>query len=86
MHASVSHLAEVHVSTCSYTFVPSVPFRQIPLSSANGQLDEMIRHKRRIVLLNKSDLANTNLEQVRLSHDENLQTDEVKTMIDAYLR
>ena len=50
------------------------PICQIPLSSANGQLDEMIRHKRRLVVLNKSDLANTNMEQVCPSANVHIST------------
>ena len=38
---------------------------RIPLSSANPELEKLIRHKRRLVVLNKSDLAAPEKQQVR---------------------
>lgn len=47
----------------SVDLVIEVRDARIPLSSGNQQLEEMIGSKRRLVVLNKRDLANPNLEQ-----------------------
>lgn len=42
--------------------------RQIPLSSANEDLQQVLSHKRRVIALNKKDLANPNIMQVSFCH------------------
>ncbi len=38
---------------------------RIPFSSANPELEKLVRHKRRLLVLNKADLAAPDKQQVR---------------------
>lgn len=48
-------------------FVIEVRDARIPLSSANQDLQPQLRAKRSLIVLNKKDLANTNIMQVMLT-------------------
>lgn len=45
-------------------FQPPCCLLQVPLTSANPKLDDLLVHKRRIVVLNKADLADASSNQV----------------------
>ena len=49
-----------------YLLATNVAYDQIPLSSANEDLQPVLAAKRRILALNKKDLANPNIMNVRL--------------------
>jgi len=47
-----------------YWYTTTVTYDQIPLSSANEDLQPVLAAKRRILALNKKDLANPNIMNV----------------------
>lgn len=49
---------------CPISYIILVKFVQIPLSSKNDELQPLLAGKRRVVALNKKDLANPNIMHV----------------------
>lgn len=64
LHFHVQFVCSSVLYSSDYWCTPIVSYVQIPLSSANEDLQPVLASKRRILALNKKDLANPNIMNV----------------------
>lgn len=70
-------LREIETRLKAVDLVLEVRDARLPLSSANARLEAAVAKKRRIVVLNKSDLADLNSQQVQMPQYHGLEATKV---------